>query len=162
MRITALKGERGQKLWLANAGDGPKPGAKTHYGEWRELYEIQFSPGWIFTNHVLVWATSFDNAVEEAAEYAKERWSGIFVREEEMTEYYHDACKEHGVDPEKPVDDNDTFARMVDDAQADLTYTESGWIPSDQWRGHEVTDPAILKRASVAIEFEYDHLDWWD
>lgn len=81
----------------------------------------------MYGNGVVVWTQSFEGvetALETAVEWAREGMPGIFVEPEypEGLEY---------------EDDPEAFQA----AEEDLTYTESGWIPSWEWSITEVSDP---------------------
>lgn len=161
MRIAALKDESGDRLWLANAGDGPHGGKR-----YREptLYEFQFGAPWC--QRVLVWSNAFDDALEEAAEMVAEKWPGLIMQsnDEHLVSLYREACERHGVAWDEFVSGahrpNGKIEKVLQDAEADLTYTESGWLISYEWTGHEVTDETILARAVEATRLEYHHLGW--
>ncbi len=106
--------------YLVNPGDH----------DWKKgLFEIWF--GAHAATHFLVWAQGFEDALEEAAEAALDAgMKGFFVDDENMKELYDEARKELGPD----ADDDD----VAQQAEADLTYTESGWMPSYEWGGQDV------------------------
>lgn len=108
------------------------------------LYDIWFAPS-VSARHFLVWADSFEDALEMAAEAALDMgFKGFFVDDKQMAEYYAEAREELGPDA-----DEDEVAQQ---AETDLTYTESGWIISHEWGGQDVTDTQLLK----AVDFVCD------
>lgn len=154
MRVTALKDpDRGEKLWFANASDGPS--GRYHRPN---LYRMQF--GASGTAFVLVWAHSFDDALEEAAGFCRDKgWNGLFCDDEYLAECYRDACEDEGIDPKEfpshGVFEDPRHERALQAAEEDLTYTESGWIPSGEWYGDEIHDGPLYERAiKVAADLQ--------
>jgi hypothetical protein len=99
-------------------------------GERTQLYGLQFGAyGW---TKVLVWSGSLDDALEEAAGWLADHAPGIFVDQENLAELEKEARKE--AREENPKADDDELDEIVmDTAYTDLTYTESGYIPSYEW-----------------------------
>ncbi len=88
-----------------------------------------FSFGAYSGTHVVAFG-SLEDALEDAAATLLEVAPGMFT------------------DPEYPErtaeQSDDEFADALLDAEADLTYTESGWLPSWEWTCREVTPEEIL------------------
>lgn len=116
---------------------------------------------------VYVWARCFEDALEEAAEYAGKHKRGVFTDpdyRDAVRDYYraetgadYDAARAVYPDgctiepwPDYPYDD-DTFQEEVSTrAETDMTYTESGWIASWEWGGAEITDADEYERVKLA------------
>lgn len=107
---------------------------------------------------IAVFADGLEAALEEAASFAKDHWPGLLYDDEYINELFKEAKDElvaEGADP----DDEDTDEKAQEKATADMTYTESGYIGSDEWgiwcddgEGHACPDDlrdAILLAASV-------------
>lgn len=117
--------------YLANPDDHP--------GRWNKTGAFCIQFGAYACTMFLVWAGSFDDALEIAAEAAKEAgFDGLFTEPD-----YADAAKELELDPE--TEDEDGQEKIREHAETDLTYTESGWIASYEWHGHEVTEGPLLQ-----------------
>lgn len=130
------------------------------------LYCLWF--GAVGTTKVYVWARSFEDALEEAAGYlADQGWRGYFTEPDYRDAARDEYAEREGVGWEAgdhPTsryarvraaypDESDPFAPYRDDideeewgeavrgrAEADLTYTESGYIASWEWGGVECHD----------------------
>jgi len=90
------------------------------------LWVFQF--GAVGTTRVIVWGHQLADALEFAAEYLKDQgWVGYFD-DEQIEEAYKEA-KEEGL--------SDYEAQ--EQATTDMTYTESGYIPSWEWHVSEIT-----------------------
>jgi len=98
--------------------------------DWKDnLYLIWF--GSMFATNFLVWAKGFEDALEIAAETAHDAgMKGFFVDDAQMQEYYAEAREELGPDAEED--------EVMQQAEEDLTYTESGYVPSHEWGGQDV------------------------
>lgn len=97
------------------------------------------------SEHVLVWADSVEDALEEAAEWLKDTGKiGYFVPDDEMRERYDEALAKAGGDEEK----------ATEVAEQDLTLTEAGYIPSHEWFVDEASPEltASAKAASAALD----------
>jgi hypothetical protein len=106
--------------YLANPSEVPL-GREAERVNRAYLYDIWFAPS-VTAIHFLVWAHSFEQALELAAEEASSMgFRGVFTDE-----------------PRTEAD------------EADLTYTESGWIISHEWGGGDV-GYGELSRAAVAV-----------
>ncbi len=122
--------------WLANPSEVPGKHGR------EQLFELQF--GAYASECFLVWSHGFEDALEIAAETALEMgFRGLFVDNEEMKRLYDEAREELGEDAEED--------EVAQHAETDLTYTESGWIPSWEWHGHEV-DGDLLKATTAVCE----------
>jgi len=93
------------------------------------LFALQFGAyGW---TKLLVWASSAEDSLEEAAGWLKEFAPGIFTDEDSLREMEEDYREEN-----PDADDDDVMDAMY----PDHTYTESGYIPSWEWTLDEI-DP---------------------
>lgn len=102
--------------------------------------------GW---TRLIVWEASdhLDDALEVAGEWLAEHAPGILTSEEEVGKLIEEAKEE---DPS--LDDEDAFST----ATQDLTYTESGWIPSWEWTVSEFTDGELFDVTLQASKEEYE------
>lgn len=109
---------------------------------------------------LMVWANSLDDAIETAAEHLAEHAPGHVMSEwsEEHRELIREVCAERGVEfPAgfEALDDDEKYD-ICEEAEADLTRTESGFLTSYEW-GIDLEDPT---RAELD-EFLYPPgLDW--
>lgn len=84
-----------------------------------------------------------DDALETAAEWLKDNAPGLFTEPD-----YDGAAREVGVDLSQYTRgltdiieaDEDLGIRICQVAEADLTYTESGWLASWEWTVDEIED----------------------
>lgn len=83
-----------------------------------------------------------EDALEIAVEWLEQNAPGHLVSDEEMSEAYREACTELGVDPDD-FDPNENPG-VTEIAEADLTYTEAGYLRSWEWHVTEITDPVQL------------------
>jgi hypothetical protein len=95
---------------------------------------------WLFqfgaygTTYVLVVGDrSLDDALETAAAWLAEHAPGHIMEHgsEEHTTLIQEACAEHGIAWEDF--DHETHDEIVQEAESDLTYTESGFLTSYEW-----------------------------
>lgn len=105
------------------------------YGSGR-LWVFQF--GAVGTMRVIVWGEAGLSSLDDALETAAEAAPGYFSNEE-VDEAYKEA-KEEGLSDED----------AQEEATTDMTYTESGYIPSWEWHVSEITWGTSIK-----------HLDPW-
>lgn len=108
--------------------------------------------------HVLVYADSLDEALEEAAQGIHDAgWHGLFTAPD-----YADAIEDlirDGEVPEGTTMDmirtcgviDDLSAKVLDYAESDLTYTGSGFIASWEW-GLVAEDPSREEILAIAHE----------
>ena len=100
---------------------------------------------WFGYTYLHVYSDSLDDALEECTEWLAEHAPGLIMAHgsEEHVDLIKEACKDAGVefDPSKccgeiasPWDD------ILQSAEADLTYTESGFLTSYEW-GISLEDP---------------------
>jgi hypothetical protein len=102
--------------------------------------------GW---TRLIVWEASdhIEDALEKAGEWLAEHAPGILTSEEEIGKLI-DEVKE-----EKPeLDDEDAFQ----EATQDMTYTESGWIPSWEWTVSEFNSGDLYDVTLEASKEEYE------
>lgn len=116
------------------------------------LYVLWF--GAYADTRLAVWQGSLDDALEEAAAWLAEFAPGHIVSDEEIAELVREAQEE---DPE--LDEGEAYEQ----ATADLTYTESGYITSYEWGiSYEPSQPnddmteALISFAADLYEEEYD------
>ena len=94
-------------------------------------------------------------ALEEAAAVLKdEGWVGYFSEPD-----YDAAAAELGADWDDLDDEGQDQVREA--AEADMTYTESGWLLSYEWGVNEVHPPDGLYAAGV-VQWIKEHPDWID
>jgi len=108
----------------------------TYKNYFRHSYVLWF--GACAASYLHVYANSLDDALEECAAYLAEYAPGHIMKHgsEEHVALLKEACEEHGVewDPDKFCGAIEPLADMViTDAEADLTYTESGFLTSYEW-----------------------------
>jgi hypothetical protein len=100
-------------------------------GRGEKLWHFQFGP---YTGtDVFVWGGSLEDGLEIAAGWLKEHAPGHFHEPD-----YADAAKEHGLAwPSGRIDwDDPKVQKVTEQAEADLTYTESGFLAS--WAVNEL------------------------
>ncbi len=93
--------------------------------------------------HVSVWAQAdhLEDALEMAAEHLAKVAPGMFTEPD-----YNDAAKQVGVDLSQytgglcGIEDEELVERITQVAEADLTYTESGYLASWEWTVSEDDD----------------------
>ncbi len=117
-------------------------------------YDYHGRPGrpgslWLFQfgayadRRVLVWEDSLEDALEIAADTLLEHAPGTFTSNEEIDELFKEALAEavaEGADTE----DDDVIRKAQEQATMDLTYTESGYLPSWEWTVNVVQSNAPL------------------
>ena len=95
------------------------------------LWDFQFgTPG---PTHVLIWDPynqGLEASLEEAAEWLEEHEPGLLVSNEELQELF-DEAKAEGLDEDE----------AMEQATADLTYTEAGHLTSYEWLANEILIP---------------------
>lgn len=116
-------------------------------GRSTELFALQFGAyGW---TKLLVWARSAETSLEEASGWLAEHAPGIFVDQEELASLEKEYREEH-----PDVDDDE----VMNEAYADLTYTEDGYIASYEWTLDEVHGEmydVALEASKEAYEEQY-------
>ena len=124
----------------------------------RHRYVLWFGAGYGPATNILVYADSLENALEGAAQEIAERWPGLFTEPD-----YQDTFEDLIGEGELPSDfvfdpsglygriDEETYGKIRDHAEADLTYTESGWIASWEW-GIVAEDPSREQLLAIAHE----------
>lgn len=124
----------------------------------QNLYRMFVNPSITSPIYVYVWASSFEDAFEELVEWADDHAPGSLVNltEKDLKE----SANELGIqwDPEWPDWDDRDFAKVVEQAEADLTMIghttlkHGQYIASDEWGGDDVVDDqeyATVKRRSI-------------
>lgn len=131
MEPVVVKDAEGVTWEIANPGDH----------DWTQhLWAFQF--GNVGTANVLAWANGSDSGLEEAADYLMSSGKpGYFVPDDVMAQHYEEAKAELGPNVEEE--------QISEKAEADLTYTEAGYIPSDEWHVREAP-PDLVKLAKAA------------
>lgn len=113
---------------------------------------------WLFTfgaygdTRLAVWdgfRSGLDGALEMAAEYLADHAPGHLASDKDMDDLYKEAAEELGVawplpergGPGDPEFDQNyrNLEKVRDQAEADMTYTESGWLTSHEWTVDEIT-----------------------
>ena len=144
-----LLGDDGSPYYLMNPLEVPSGSAEQvarRYGgiRYERLWVFQF--GAVGTTNLLVWARSLEEGLEEAAGWLEEFAPGHFMDDEYMKERYDEARAELGPDA-----DEDDVAQK---AEADLTYTESGYLTSYEWWANEA-DGALEEAGTYASRALY-------
>jgi hypothetical protein len=88
----------------------------------------------------MIWADGLESAIEIAGEWLAEHAPGLIIRNDAplLAELMGEACAELGVDPSQPG--GPEYDAAWEQATADLTYTESGYLTSYEW-GIDLEDP---------------------
>lgn len=116
-----------------------------HQSEWSRHYASKRYVLWFGAcgaTYLMVWGHSLDDALETAADWLGDNAPGLIMlhgngndtRDPELDSLMREACEEQDL-PWPPPDDADMqpYWDAEQDAYADLTYTERGYIPSDEW-----------------------------
>lgn len=105
-------------------------------GRGTKLWWFQF--GAYGDTYVFVWGGSLEDALEEAAGWLADNAPGLLTSEKEMAERFQEEAEDQGVSwPPEDWDDPEVES-VREAAEADMTYTESGWIPSWEWYVNEL------------------------
>lgn len=107
------------------------------------LYQFQF--GAYGDTLVYAWGRGVEDALEAAAEWLQEESPDSFTDPE-----YDEAATELGAPDDWNTEGSQWAEQVRVAAEADLTYTEAGFIHSAEWYVSEVTDPTVLRRARNA------------
>jgi len=107
------------------------------------LYQFQF--GAYADTLVYAWGRGVADALEAAAEWLLKESPDSFTDPE-----YDEAATEIGAPDDWRTVDGPWAERVRTAAEADLTYTEAGFIHSAEWYVSEVTDPTVLRRVRNA------------
>lgn len=123
---------------LVNPSD--KPGK---YGR-EQLFRFGF--GTVGTTFLLVWARGVDSGLEIAAGWLETNAPGHLMTHDspEINELYAEAREELGEDADEE--------EVEQQATADLTYTESGYLTSYEWTVDDVTDKKLFGAAVYASD----------
>lgn len=135
LRLTHPGEYRPIEYVIVNPEDVPRgrystPKSIGRQGSAYPLYAFQF--GAYGTTNVLVWGDShisLEDALEIAAGWLADNAPGLLIDDKEMANLYEEAKKED------PNGDEDSWRET---AETDLTYTESGYIPSWEWYVNEL------------------------
>lgn len=145
-----IEGENEDDVWIF-VNPLEYPTGKSYGGLRKEgLFGLHFGAyGW---TRVLVWARSLETALEEACGWLADHAPGIFVDQQALQELEREYREEH-----PDADDDD----VASEAYADLTYTESGYIPSYEWgigfdSENQGTDNDFYAAALAASKEEYE------
>jgi hypothetical protein len=109
-----------------------------------------FTFGAYGSTHVFVWAgpahRALDDALEEAASWLADNAPGHLSTDEEMQELYDEAREELGDDADED--------EIREQAEADMTYTESGYLTSYEWFVNELDsgDPLYAEVWEASID----------
>lgn len=84
---------------------------------------------------VLVYADGLDDALEIAADWLADNAPGHLVSNDEHDQLCKEACEDADLAWPPPNDwcESKEYTEAIESAEADLTYTESGWITSYEW-----------------------------
>jgi len=100
----------------------------------RHSYLLWF--GLISPIYLLIYDNSLDSAIETAGSWLAEHAPGhlMEMHGEEHEGLLQEACQDAGLEyPPKDYSDMDPYWKAFQDAEADLTYTESGYLTSYEW-----------------------------
>lgn len=117
--------------------------------------------------HVAVWDQNIEDGLETAAEWLAENAPGLIYDAGEMEELYADAARDLGLEGPVADFDEDDIERVREAAEAGLTYTESGYIPSHEWGVSDLApgDEDFRRIFEQSIEELTDLTDeddeWW-
>ena len=96
--------------------------------------------------YVLVYANSLDDALEEAADWLADNAPGHLTTHSsgELKDLYTESLNDWRQEHEGEPSEEDEW-RIQEDATADLTYTEAGWLTSYEWgiSGEDLTPAEI-------------------
>lgn len=107
------------------------------------LYQFQF--GAYGDTSVYAWGRSVEDALEAAAEWLREESPDSFTDPE-----YEEAAAELGAPEDWNTEGSPWAEKVRAAAEADLTYTEAGFIHSAEWYVSDITDPSVIRRARNA------------
>jgi hypothetical protein len=141
----------GQTYYLDNPSDWEA------YRHPNSLFFFQF--GVVGTTNVLVWqkADHIDSALEEAAGWLESHAPGDLS---DLAEEYKYALKEAREELGEDADEEELEEKAREIAEADMTYTESGWLTSYEWFVNELFDGELFEAAlyvSKALEAASNH-----
>jgi len=105
-----------------------------------------FSFGAYGCTHVYAWGChTFEDAFNAACEWLRDNAPGVFVTFSEAD--YAEAARDIGAPEDWNEPGNEEWAyEVMERAEVDHTYTESGYLASWEWYGGEVHDPAVVAR----------------
>lgn len=114
---------------------------------------------------VLVYADSLESALEDAAQELREQgWIGLFT-EPDYADALEDLQKEGKIPQDVTWEEisacgviDEVSEKVLSRADADLTYTESGWIASWEW-GIVAEDPSREELLDIAHSECHRRLD---
>ena len=126
----------------------------------RHRYVLWFGSGYGPATNILVYADSLEAALGDAAQEIAERWPGLFT-EPDYQDAFED-LQQDGTIPEgwtwamvssmhPDTPPGRALQAVMEHAEADLTYTESGWIASWEW-GIVAEDPTRKELLAIAHE----------
>jgi hypothetical protein len=123
----------------------------TDYNTYMRNSVFAFAFGAYGWTKLIVWEASdhIDDALEVAGEWLAEHAPGILTSEEEIGVLVREAQEE---DPS--ASEEDAFQT----ATQDMTYTESGWIPSWEWSMREFNSGDLYDVALRASKEEYERV----
>lgn len=112
---------------IVNPSDRVSP-IRSPYGRPTHRYVLWFGA---HATYLMCWARSLEQALETCAEWLADNAPGLIMTHDdpELDSLYREACAELGEDP----DSGEGPGNAWEQATADLTPTDSGYIPSDEW-----------------------------
>jgi hypothetical protein len=128
------------------------------------LWHFQFGP-YTGTN-VFVWGGHLEDGLETAASWLKENAPGHFYSNADIMDFVRDVLKDQGkteYDYMRALEEHDQWAYDVEEeATADLTYTESGYLASHEWYVNELHEGdelyAEVWEATIEVLIDDDDL----
>lgn len=121
----------------------------TDYNTYTRNAIFAFAFGAYGDTRLIVWEASghLEDALEVAGEWLAEHAPGLLTSEEEIGKLVQEAQEE---DPRASEED------AFETATQDMTYTESGWIPSWEWTVSEFSSGELYDEALRASKEEYE------
>lgn len=121
--MVVMVDDEGSVVYLVNPLEVPMKYG--HGSGSQKPYILTF--GQISATLLFIWARSLEAALEEAGETLAEHFPGLIMKPDdpELQELYDEAREELGEDADED--------EVMQQAEADLTYTESGYITSYEW-----------------------------
>jgi len=129
--MVVMVDDDGRDVFLVNPLEVPRGKSYVQYG--RRLGEAPYILwfGAHAPTRLFIWARSLEAALEEAAGTLADHFPGLIMQHDDpqLKELYDEAREELVEDGDEDPDEGE----VMEKATADLTYTESGYIPSYEW-----------------------------
>jgi len=109
--------------------------------------------GYVSLN-LITFGGGWDDGSEMLGEYLKEHFPGELISDEEMAELQKEARDELGPD----ASDEEVWEQ----AEADLMYTESGWLTSSEVNGREIEGDELADVLEASRAWAIEHHPWYE